>query len=315
MFFCIFADNSSAESLLPFPMSRKKNVALLSVASNSVLIILKLVVGFMSGSVSIVSEAIHSMMDLVAALIAFVSVRLADVPPDEDHPYGHEKFENVSGVIEGALIVAAAVWIVIEAVQKLAHNEPIASAGWGMAVMLVSALINTLVAGVLYKVAKAEQSVALEADAMHLKADVFTSLGVSAGLAAIWATGWTLLDPLVAIAVALFILREAFALISRAFAPLIDRSLPKEEIALIHAALARHAGSFIDFHDLRTRQSGKVRHIDLHLTLHRNRTLEDAHALCDCIEQDIESTLAHAKVLIHPECCDSGCDCKAHPAH
>lgn len=290
-------------------MSCKKNVALLSVASNSLLIVMKLVVGAMSGSVSIISEAIHSMMDLVAALIAFVSVRLADLPPDEDHPYGHEKFENVSGVIEGALIVAAAVWIIIEAVQKLAHHEPLAAAGWGMAVMFASAAVNALVSRQLYKVARAEHSLALEADALHLKADVYTSLGVGVGLLAIWWSGWSFLDPLVAIGVALFILREACELIARAFAPLIDTRLPQAELDLIQAALARHAGAFIDYHDLRTRQSGKVRHIDLHLTLHRHSSLEDAHALCDRIEAEIAGALAHAKVLIHPECCEPSCDC------
>jgi cation diffusion facilitator family transporter len=293
-------------------MSRKKNVALLSVCSNSLLIAMKLVVGMLSGSVSIISEAIHSTMDLAAAVIAFFSVRLADVPPDEDHPYGHEKFENVSGVIEGSLIVVAAVWIIVEAARKLTGDTAISSAGWGMAVMFVSAVVNALVATVLYRVAKAEQSVALEADALHLKTDVYSSAGVGVGLLVIWLTGWHILDPLVAIAVALFILREAFELISRAFAPLIDKSLPKEEIALIHAALDLHRGSFIDYHDIRTRQSGKVRHIDLHLTLHRRTPLEETHILCDQIEQDIAAVLDNTKVLIHPESCRPGCECDLH---
>lgn len=290
-------------------MSIKKNVALLSVGSNTLLIAMKLVVGLMSGSVSIVSEAIHSTMDLLAALIAFVSVRLADAPPDADHPYGHEKFENVSGVIEGALIVVAAVWIVIEAVGRLMHPGSIDAVGWGMTVMFVSAAVNALVATVLYRVAKAEKSVALEADALHLKADVLTSLGVALGLLAIWITGWAVLDSLVAIGVSVFILREAFGLISRAFAPLIDSSLPDAEIDLIRQALARHADAFIDYHDLRTRQSGKVRHIDLHLTLHRRISLEQTHALCDAIEQDIAGALDHSQILIHPESCDPACVC------
>ena len=290
-------------------MSRKKNVALLSVASNTLLITLKLIAGTLSGSVSIISEAIHSMMDLVAAVIAFFAVRLADAPPDEDHPYGHEKFENVSGVIEGVLIVVAAVWIIVEAVHKLFNPAPLEAAAWGVAVMFVSALVNTLVSRLLYKVAREEHSMALEADALHLKADVYTSLGVGTGLAAIWLTGWHQLDPLVAIAVALFILKEAFELIAKAFAPLIDASLPKEEIDAIHAALSRHAHDYIDYHNLRTRQSGKIRHVDLHVTLHRYSTLESAHALCDRLEAEIESVIAHANVLIHSDPCDAGCAC------
>lgn len=290
-------------------MSRKKNAALLSVASNSLLIVMKLVAGSLSGSVSIISEAIHSMMDLVAAVIAFFAVRLADAPPDEDHPYGHEKFENVSGVIEGVLIVVAAGWIIFEAVHKLLAPEPMGAVGWGVAVMAVSALVNFLVSRLLYKVAREEQSMALEADALHLKADVYTSLGVGAGLLAIWLSGWYWLDPLVAIAVALFILKEAFELIAKAFAPLIDASLPKEEMDAIHAALARHAHDFIDYHNLRTRQSGKIRHVDLHVTLHRYSTLEDAHALCDRLEAEIEAAVEHASVLIHSDPCDHACQC------
>jgi cation diffusion facilitator family transporter len=290
-------------------MNRKKNVALLSVASNSLLIVLKLIAGALSGSVSIISEAIHSMMDLVAAVIAFIAVRLADAPPDEDHPYGHEKFENVSGVIEGALIVVAAIWIIIEAGHKLAGGEPIQAAGWGVAVMALSALVNSIVAGILYKVAREEQSMALEADALHLKADVYTSLGVAVGLAAIWLTGWYILDPLVAIGVALFILKEAFELIAKAFAPLIDSALPKDELEQIRAALELHAADYIDYHELRTRQSGKIRHVDLHVRLHRHTTLEQTHALCDRLEAEIMQVIEHAKVLIHADPCRPDCAC------
>lgn len=291
-------------------MNRKSRVALLSVASNSLLISLKLVVGLMSGSVSIISEAIHSMMDLVAAVIAFFSVRVSDVPPDADHPYGHEKWENVSGVIEGALIVVAAAWIIYEAGHKLFAVTPIESVGWGFCVMAISAAVNAIVSARLYKVAREENSIALEADALHLKADVFTSLGVAGGLALIWLTGWTILDPIVAIMVALFILREAFALISDAFSPLIDTSLPAEELEIVHQAVKRYAHEVLDVHELRSRRSGKTRHIDMHLTMHRTRTLEEAHAICDLIEVEISRALENAKVLIHPDCCAPHCVCE-----
>ncbi|MBK9393672.1 MAG: cation transporter [Uliginosibacterium sp.] len=290
-------------------MNRKSRVALLSIASNCLLIVLKLVVGVISGSVSIISEAIHSMMDLVAAVIAFFSVRVSDLPPDEDHPYGHEKWENVSGVIEGALIVVAAAWIIYEAGHKLFALAPVGAVGWGFAVMLVSAIVNAIVSARLYKVAREEQSIALEADALHLKADVYTSVGVAAGLGLIWLTGWSFLDPVVAILVALFILREAFSLISNAFQPLIDTSLPAEELEVVRQAVMRYSHEILDFHDLRTRRSGKTRHIDMHLTMHRSRTLEEAHAICDRIEDEISTALENAKVLIHPECCEPHCEC------
>lgn len=291
-------------------MNRKSRVALLSIASNTLLIVLKLVVGIISGSVSIISEAIHSMMDLVAAVIAFFSVRVSDLPPDADHPYGHEKWENVSGVIEGALIVVAAIWIIYEAGHKLFALAPVESVGLGFGVMAISAIVNAIVSARLYKVAREEDSIALEADALHLKADVYTSIGVAAGLALIWATGWSFLDPVVAILVALFILREAFSLISNAFQPLIDTSLPAEELEVVRQAVMRYSHEILDFHDLRTRRSGKTRHIDMHLTMHRCRTLEEAHAICDKIESEISAALENAKVLIHPECCEQQCLCE-----
>lgn len=296
-------------------MNRKSRIALISVGSNSLLIVLKLIVGLFSGSVSIISEAIHSTMDLVAALIAFFSVRVSDQPPDADHPYGHEKWENVSGVIEGALIVIAGLWIIIEACHKLTAVSPIESVGWGFGVMALSALINAIVSARLYKIAKEEQSIALEADALHLKADVYTSLGVAGGLGLIWLTGWVALDPIVAILVALFILREAFSLINNAFQPLIDTSLPEEDLTIVRNIVQRYPEEVLDMHDLRSRRSGKTRHIDMHLTMHRNRTLEQAHALCDRIEIEIAAELEHAKVLIHPECCDTTCACNPLHAH
>ncbi|WP_018608641.1 cation diffusion facilitator family transporter [Uliginosibacterium gangwonense] len=290
-------------------MNRKSRVALLSVGSNTLLIILKLIVGLLSGSVSIISEAIHSTMDLAAAVIAFFSVRVSDLPPDADHPYGHEKWENVSGVIEGALIVIAAGWIIYEAAHKLLAASPIESVGLGFGVMAISALVNALVSARLYKIAREEQSIALEADALHLKADVYTSLGVAGGLGLIWITGWTILDPIVAILVAIFILREAFSLINNAFLPLIDTSLPEAELEIVRKVVSHYADEVLDLHDLRSRRSGKTRHIDMHLIMHRSRTLEQAHALCDRIEAEISIQLDHAKVLIHPECCASTCLC------
>ena len=166
-------------------MNRKTRAAMVSVCSNISLIIMKMVAGFASGSVSIISEAIHSAMDLVAALIALFAVKKSDLPPDERHPYGHDKIENVSGVIEALLILLAAGWIIFEAVDKLITPSPIESIGWGVLVMVISALVNSGVSAYLYKVAREEESVALAADALHLKADVLTSAGVAVGLSLI----------------------------------------------------------------------------------------------------------------------------------
>ena len=287
-------------------MNRKTAAAALSIASNTTLIIIKLIVGVISGSVSIISEAIHSGMDLFAALIASIAVKKADVPPDDHHPYGHDKVENVSGVLEAILILIASGWIIFEAVVKLFHPSPVEQLGLGFLVMLLSALINWLVSGHLYRVAQQEDSVALAADALHLKADVLTSLGVALGLLAIWIAQWCgyqvhFLDSVVAIAVGLFITKEAIEMLVHSFQPLLDHSLSAEErqttLDIVQQLLPESGG----IHALRTRKSGSRRHIDFHLNLPRTMTVEESHAICDQIEQAISQHLPRAVVLIHVE--------------
>ncbi|MBW3834547.1 cation diffusion facilitator family transporter [Aeromonas hydrophila] len=287
-------------------MTRKTRAALVSVCSNITLIIMKIFAGILSGSVSIISEAIHSAMDLVAALIALVAVRKSDIPPDQRHPYGHDKIENVSGVIEALLILLAAGWIIFEAVGKLITPTPIEGVGLGVLVMLFSALVNSGVSAYLYRVAKEEESVALAADALHLKADVLTSLGVAVGLLGIWIAarlGYNLylLDPIVAICVALFILKEAIAMLKQAFQPLLDHSMNEEELAITTQVIEECCPEHGGFHDLRSRQAGRRRHIDFHLTLPKEMSIEHSHAICDRIEQGIMQHLPHAVVLIHVE--------------
>jgi cation diffusion facilitator family transporter len=288
-------------------MSTKVRYARLSIASNSFLIVMKVIVGALTGSVSIVSEAIHSGVDLLAALIAYISVKISDTPPDEKHPFGHDKVENISGVVEAILIFCASGFIVIEAVKKIIHHEPVTKLGLAFAVMFVSSAVNYFVSKKLYKVAKSEESVALEADALHLKVDVYTSMGVGAGLLLMWLSGlifgktFTLIDPIVAILIALFILREAWEMLCKAFSPLIDESLSSEEIEIIKKTVAKYDHGFIDVHEVRTRRSGKMKHIDFHLTVPYDMTVRDAHNLCDRIEHDIEYRIRNTKVLIHTE--------------
>lgn len=288
-------------------MSNKVKVARLSIFSNTVLILLKLIAGLISGSVSIISEAIHSTMDLLAAIIAFFSVRASEKPADEEHPYGHGKYENVSGVIEALLIFIAAIWIIVESIKKLLHPEPVESIGIGFIVMFISAFVNHLVSKKLYKVAKQEDSIALEADALHLKADVYTSLGVGGGLLLIWITKLNFLDPLVAILVAIFILKEAYHLLISAFNPLLDVKLSEEEIKIITEQINKHKSVYCDFHNLRTRKSGKTKYVDLHLVFPETMTVKVAHDLCDLIENDIEKLLKNTEILIHLESCIKTC--------
>ena len=282
-------------------MNKKVRIARLSVLSNTVLIAMKLVVGLMSGSISILSEAIHSFMDLLAAIIAFFSVRVSDTPADENHPYGHGKFENISGVVEALLIFVAAFWIIYEAIKKLINPEPIGSIWLGFAVMTVSAVINAFVSTRLYKVARETESIALEADALHLKTDVLTSAGVAVGMVLIWLTGYHIFDPIAAILVALLILKESYDLLRRAYGPLLDVALPAGEIEKISMVLEKHCTGNISYHDLRTRKSGSRRYIDFHMNLPSDMTVKEAHELCDLIEADIRKVIPLSEVTIHVE--------------
>jgi cation diffusion facilitator family transporter len=280
-------------------MNAKTSIARLSVLSNTLLIAMKLIVGIISGSVSIISEAIHSSMDLLAAVIAFFAVRVSDVPPDQGHPYGHGKVENISGVIEAILIFIAALLIIVKAIKKF-FGEPIEleSIWLGALVMFVSAVVNTIVSRKLYKVARETNSVALEADALHLKTDVYTSIGVAAGLSLIMLTGIKWFDPVIAILVALFIIRESFILLKKAFFPLLDSSWGDEEVKELENKLIKMD---VNYHDLRTRVAGNYRFIDVHLEIPENESVGNAHNYCNKIEDELKSTYSNLTVTIHVE--------------
>ena len=279
-------------------MNEKMKTARLSIISNTSLIVMKLLAGLFSGSVSIISEAIHSGMDLLAAVIAFFSVKMSDTPPDEKHPYGHGKFENVSGVIEAVLIFIAAAWIIYEAIHKIIKPNAIENIEIGASVMAVSAIVNFFVSRKLYKVAKKTESIALEADALHLKTDVYTSIGVAVGLLLIWLTDWHFLDPIVAISVAMLILKESYALLRNAYSPLLDSSLSTDETFVITEVMNKRG---LCFHNLRTRKSGQYRFADLHLEMPESMSLKDVHRICDEIEDEIKGKISNIEVQIHVE--------------
>jgi cation diffusion facilitator family transporter len=280
-------------------MNAKTSIARLSVISNTLLIVMKLIVGIISGSVSIISEAIHSSMDLLAAIIAFFAVKVSDVPPDSKHPYGHGKVENISGVIEGLLILVAAIWIIVEAIKKLLGEPFELESIWiGSLVMLVSAIVNTIVSRKLYKVARETNSVALEADALHLKTDVYTSLGVAVGLGLIMLTGIKWFDPGIAILVALFIIRESFVLLKKAFWPLLDSSWGEDEIEDLEKKLNVME---VNYHDLRTRVAGNYRFVDIHIEIPESESVGSAHQYCDRVEDELKSAYDNLTVTIHVE--------------
>jgi cation diffusion facilitator family transporter len=280
-------------------LDRKGKVALLSICSNTTLIVLKVVAGIMSGSVSIISEAIHSGMDLIASLVAFFAVRESSRPADKEHPYGHGKIENLSGVVEGVLIFAAAVMIFKEAIKKITKQEPIEQAYVAIGVMFIGALVNYLVSRKIYKTSVQEESMALEADALHLKTDVYTSIGVGLGLILIKLTNLYLLDSLVAIVVALLIIKEAWELLGRAVSNLLDVRLPVEIEKDIENIIISHKNEIIDYHKLKTRQSGNVKHIDFHITVTPTLSVSEAHDIVGKLKMEIGCKYKNVRVSIH----------------
>jgi cation diffusion facilitator family transporter len=284
----------------------KQKVARLSVSSNTFLVLTKMVIGISLGSVSIISEAIHSGIDLIAAIIAYFSIRKSSEPPDDSHAFGHGKFEDISGLVEAVLIFIAASLIIYEAIGKLiTGNETLVveALGIGIAIMALSALLNWFVSSRLMKVARKTESIALESDAWHLRTDVYTSLGVFAGLVTIRLTGLTILDPIFAIAIAAIIIKTAFDLTRRSLADLIDTRLSDEEEERIRKIICNHCTQYADFHDLRTRRSGPERFIELHLVLPKDTSIEMAHDLADHLEADLKLEFPRSHITIHEEPC------------
>lgn len=284
--------------------STKTSAAGLSILSNSLLVAVKLAVGLAMGSVSVISEGIHSAVDLLAALIAFFSIRAAVKPADEEHEFGHGKIENISGSIEALLIFMAAGLIIYQAIKRIIVGTPVERLDLGIGLMAGSAVLNFFVSRRLHKIANSTDSVALEADAWHLTTDVYTSLGVFVGLVIVRLTHLTILDPIIAIGVALLIFRAAWNITRKSIGGLVDVRLPQAEEDMIAASITEHLGEITGFHELRTRKSGSQRYIDLHLVLPKSVTLEDAHKLCDHLEGDIKSKLSNGLVTIHCEPCE-----------
>jgi cation diffusion facilitator family transporter len=283
--------------------------ARLSIFSNFILVSLKLVVGIVTGSLSVFSEALDSGVDLLASVIAWFSLREAEKPPDKQHPYGHGKVENISGVIEATLIFTGAVVIIYQAIKRLYKGGEIVSIELGIGIMLISVVVNLIVARYILKEAHTFDSIALEADAWHIKTNAYSSGGVLIGLVVIQLTGLTILDPLIAVGVALFIIKVAYDIIRKSFMGLVDVKLPEEEEKKIAEIINSHNekyGYLVGFHDLRSRRAGRERHIDLHLVVCKDEKVKEVHNLCDHLEKDINHALPNSHVIIHVEPCEEG---------
>ena len=285
-------------------MDKKSRTVLFSISSNTVLLVVKLMTGLLTGSVSVLSEAAHSATDLVASVVAFVAVRRSVSPPDELHHYGHGRFENLAGVVEGVILLGVGGWVIFGAVNNILNSARLQLLGLGIGVMALSAVVNLFVSRWLLRVARETDSRALEAEGYNLRTDVWGALGVASGLVAALVSGWTILDPLVALCIGALILWTALRLILGSTRVLLDESLPAGELEVIERVIegeVKSDPSIRGFHKLRARKSGSQRHIDFHLQLKADTTLGEAHKISDGLEERIRRNLPNSDVLIHLE--------------
>ena len=285
------------------PMTRESltRFAWLSIAAALATIALKGLAWWLTGSVGLLSDALESFVNLAAAILALWLLRVAARPPDDEHSFGHDKAEYFASGIEGTFILAAAVGIVLTAVPRLLHPEPLQQLGWGLAVSAVAALVNLVVGQILIRAGKAHHSITLEADGQHLMTDVWTSAGVIAAVALVAVTDWLRLDPLIAIAVAAHICLTGVRLMRRSVSGLMDSALPREERDRVQAILERHRAAGVDYHALRTRQAGHRRFVYFHLLVPGAWSVEKGHNLMEDIEGEIRASLPYATVIAHLE--------------
>ncbi len=254
----------------------------------------------------VLSEALHSSLDVVSAAIAFFTVRIAGKPADRDHPFGHGKIETLSSLFESVLLVVTAGFIVIESVDRFQNPQPVQHQGVAVAVMAFSLVASWLVYRHNLSAARLTESSALHVNALHFLADVAASFGVLAGLVLLHYTGWAMWDPITGIGVAFYIAAISIRQVVGALQELADTGLPDHELRELHEIVAafRERGDMIDAHDWRTRRSGPSRHVDFHMTVCKELTVRESHDLCDAIERAIEERFSNASVTIHVEPCD-----------
>lgn len=277
---------------------QKRRAASASLVFNLLSTAFKLVAAVLTGSVALLSEAVHSMTDVVASAIAFVSVKAAAAPPDEEHPYGHGKIESLAGFGESVLLLMIVIYIVVEAIQRLIRHTGVDQISFGMAVMAASAVGSVVVGIYVTGVGRRTGSLALQSNGQHLRVDAVTSVGVLVALAVTATTGWKQADAVVALLLAVWIGFGAWMLARLAFDQLIDRRLPDSEVKTIKGIVSNYEG-ILSCHRLRSRLSGNERYIDMHIVVPNQLTVVEAHDLADRLEKRISSELAPAQVVIH----------------
>ncbi len=285
-----------------------RGVARLSILSVGLLIALKAAASVITGSISIRADAVHSLIDFSGVIIGYIGIRIASKPPDREHSFGHGKVESIASAVIAGLIFLAAGAIAYEAVNRLISGGTLEMVTLGIWVTAAAVVINGAVAARAYRVARTSESMALEATARHMFADVLSSVAVLVGLVLVRLTGQSILDSIAALLVAVLIVRTAYLTLREAVYDLTDVKLPEEEENIIRSAIMEHVGELVDFHALRTRRVGNRRYIDLHLVMPRDISVAEAHKMCDHLEADVKSKLKRASLTIHVEPCREDCE-------
>jgi cation diffusion facilitator family transporter len=275
--------------------------AALSIAAALVTIVLKSAAYFLTGSVGLLSDAFESLVNLVGALMTFGMLKISFRPPDEEHIHGHDKAEYFSSSVEGLLIIFAAAGIIYAAVKRIIEPIPLEELGTGLIISTAASLVNLGVGLVMIKYGKKNKSIAIEADGQHLLTDVWTSAGVIAGIFVVSLTGWNILDPVVALAVAVNIIWTGILLLRRSVSGLMDESVSKEDCAKIQSVMQRYRRKGFDFHALRTRQAASRIFISVHILVPGNLSVHDAHHLAEDFEKEISSIFGDVSVTTHLE--------------
>ncbi len=275
--------------------------AVVSVIASVVVIAMKLIAWRVSGSVGLLSDALESVVNVVASVGALIALRVSARPADDDHNFGHSKVEYFSAVFEGVMIVVAAIAIIVAAVERLINPQQLEAVGLGLAISVAATVINGAVGVLLLRVGRARRSPALTADGKHLLTDVWTTAGVVLGVLLVAVTGWLPLDSLIAIAVAINILVVGGMLMWRSASGLMDSALPAEDRAALDAVLDRHRADGVDFHDVRTRESGHERFVQMHMLVPGEWSVQRAHDLVEVVEGELHSALEHLSISTHLE--------------
>lgn len=286
----------------------KSGAAALAIIWDALQIALKLTIGISISSIAILSEALNSSIDLLASVMAFFSIKFSSQPADEQHPFGHGKAENLSGFIEAGLMYLTSIFIIYQSIRKLLTGSQVVHVEWGLGIMLFSMTVNIFFTGYLLKVARREDSLALEAHARNLRGDILISLGVFTGLLMLKLTGLPVFDPIAAILVSIYYSITATGLTRKSVHGLLDERLPASEVGIIQASISEHSRDLAGFHDVRTRKAGGERYIDLHLVMAKHSSLEEVHKMCDHLEEDIKSKLPRSNITIHVEPCQADCE-------